>query len=635
MPRPRRARVTPSAPVTTASRRAAAAENAEAIPTSNGTRSSVRKPLTNVSNTTSSVRTNSDSSDACFGLVKNAPKGSQRQGGGRRDESAMMVGGLGEGEVRLRKRAGRRETQDQREANGGRRSNLNGRVTRAVEESVTVGQSEGTINGSRSHQGLAASAGGRITAVGGKGHAVDAPAALDSDPLPKMQTRPDAALGMEQSRRITPSPEKLERLLQQIPSSAQRMRNTPGGDTSILALGNWRRRPKQPSVVRTVTQQPSDLDTEDSFELPASDDFNPDDESTPLKLGTVQQPGKAVGNDQDQAVDVVELATSTSRKRKLSTPSVPVQNNQPGEQILSSSSPQMQRESSSSLPSDPVAVTGQRITLGSGYLDEPDEARLRWKTPQSARARPPEILSDTQASPLSSSHLSQSSSPQRRQPHRSRPLKAAAATKRTARQTKQDKEAKRLTTAELTTLLPQRRNRRRQAPKTDFEIFSSSEQRDASEEEELDEDEDELAPRQRKTKKSRAGPSAKPKIQTPTSAKRKKSRATATSAGRSRLSELKHRYGRNSSDKENQGEGDEEPSEFMQHLASSGESAGDHDTIVVGDGDDGGKRGGGRKGKHRESLELSAAAKKFAEVDEWEMEFESVETGGRSSSPWR
>ncbi|KAL9079345.1 MAG: hypothetical protein Q9157_001775 [Trypethelium eluteriae] len=634
MPRPRRARVTPSAPVTTASRRAAAAEHAEyATSTSNGTRSGARKPLANLSNTASSVRTNSDSSEACFGLVKNAPKGSRRQGGGRRDESAMMVGGLGEGEVRLRKKVERRETQDKRESNGERPSNPSGRVTRAVERSVSNEQSGGTVKDLRSHKELASSARRQVIAVEGKGHAVDAPAASDSEPLPETQIRRGTAQGTEQSRRITPSPEKLERILQQIPSSAQRVRNTPGGDTSILALGNWRRRPKQPSVVRTAAQQPSDLDTEDSFELPASDDFNPDDESTPLKLATVEKPDKTVGDDRNQALDLMESATSMSRKRKLSTPSV--QKNQLGEQILSRSSLRRRRESSSSLPSDPVSATGRRATVVSEALDEPDEARPRSRTPRSGSARPAEILSDTQASPLSSSHLSQSSSPQRRQPHKSRPQKIAAGTKRTAKQPKQDKESKRLTTAELTTLLPQRRNRRRQAPKADFEILSSSEQRDASEEEELEEDEDELAPRQRKTKKSRAPPSAKRKIQTPTSAKKKKSRAVATSAGRSRVSEVKHRYGRNSSDKENQGEWDEEPSEFMQHLASSGDSAGDHDTIIVEDGNDGGKRGRGGKGKHRESLELSAVAKKFAEVDEWEMEFESVETGGRSSSPWR
>lgn len=38
---------------------------------------------------------------------------------------------------------------------------------------------------------------------------------------------------------------------------------------------------------------------------------------------------------------------------------------------------------------------------------------------------------------------------------------------------------------------------------------------------------------------------------------------------------------------------------------------------------------------HAKSAELAAAAKKFAEVDQWEMEFESVDIGGESSSPWR
>ena len=34
------------------------------------------------------------------------------------------------------------------------------------------------------------------------------------------------------------------------------------------------------------------------------------------------------------------------------------------------------------------------------------------------------------------------------------------------------------------------------------------------------------------------------------------------------------------------------------------------------------------------AVELEVARKKFEEVDEWEMEFESVDAGG-TSSPWR
>ena len=41
------------------------------------------------------------------------------------------------------------------------------------------------------------------------------------------------------------------------------------------------------------------------------------------------------------------------------------------------------------------------------------------------------------------------------------------------------------------------------------------------------------------------------------------------------------------------------------------------------------------KSKVGKSKALEKARKMFAKVDEWEMEFESVDLGGGESSPWR
>ena len=629
MPRPKRARVTPSAPVITASRRAAAAENAQS--STSKTRPKTRKPLTNLTNTASSKRTNSDSSDAVFGLVKNAPKGSRRQGGGVRDESAMMAGGLGEGEAPFRKT--KRKTQametvtpEEQEANEGKAaqaSRQGGRVAKMVAGKEVQ---ESNVRGLRSRKETSVSGRHRRVLYEAEETGLNAQRIPESEPVPEARMTLEDAPTTKKSIWNVSSPEKLERITEQIPSSVQRARMTPGGDTSILALGNWKRRPRQPSVVRTAAPQLSDHDIEDSFQLPVSDDFDPDDESTPTKLDRADKQRKSLGSDRQETASPTQTATSSPKKRKRSPP--PVQIDPTDEQSLPSSPPSRQSDSPPILRSDPVDSISHRT------IAAPQDSKIPIEThPQSERAATPDPMSETQAPPLSSSPLRDSPAARRQEARRSSsPLKGAASTRPT-RQANQNKRSKRLTTAELTSLLPQRRVQRRAAGPADFEILSLSENDDTRGEPE--DDGEGLAPRRQQPRKSKAAIPTKKSARTTTPARRKnKAKTVAPSEELSRAKGLKRTYGRQSSDKENEDGEDKEPSEFMREIANGDGSDVEIDTIV--DRNNGSKGDKGKqRGKHRESLELSEAAKKFAKVDEWEMEFESVETGGRSSSPWR
>ncbi|KAI9662826.1 MAG: hypothetical protein M1821_007873 [Bathelium mastoideum] len=622
MPRPKRARVTPSAPVNTASRRAAAAENAKSSGSS--TTSGARQPLANVSNTVGSLQANASSSDAVTGPAKNARRGRRQHGREIMDGDTLAASEYPEG-VEAARITNQSEAMVVKEMRDNQKDNKRLGSSRTRQGKATVKNTEiphqkaPTERSARKKQKSNINRDQTTTEEEGGELIVDISAVVESEPLPEAQVVSKDVFALGSPGQHASSPDNLDRILQQIPSSAQRVRNTPGGDTSILALGNWKRRPRQPSVVRTTRQQLSDHDTEDSFELPVSDDFDPDDESTPLKSAGVQPQARS----SEQASKSVDLGTSSSRKRKRTTP--PAERVSSGEQSLPGSASPSLPQSPQTLPSDSVEATNGQNTAADESLENSNGTHTSRQ-----RNEEPEFVSETQASPLSSSPLARSPLMEQSRPKKSVRQSNNVSVTRSAGQVKQNKKSKRLTTAELTMLLPQRRPQRRPPGRSDFEILSSSGQ-DVSADSTPDDDEDELAPRHSRVKQSRtAQPSRKKAQQAPRSTKQQRQSKKAVKD--SGTSKLKRTYGRASSDKENQDEEDAEPSEFMQHLANSDEAG---DTIVVSGNKDKGKGGREKKGKYRKSLELSSAAKKFAEVDEWEMEFESVETGGRSSSPWR
>jgi len=214
---------------------------------------------------------------------------------------------------------------------------------------------------------------------------------------------------------------------------------------------------------------------------------------------------------------------------------------------------------------------------------------------------------------------------------------------------KKQPEPRVLKTADLQSLLPQRRRKTRRAAPGTFDIPSSSEAEREREAMELGSDDDELATRSARATRGRRGTTA---LRTPGSiAKSKKTVAKVTKAkGRTNAAAksaaaakstraISRTYGRRSSDKENAADGHGASNYNLDALdgeVSSPEV--DDDVIVVGKVVKGANNNNNKgKGKRIVSAELEAAANKFREVDEWEMEFESVSgnLGGGSSSPWR
>ncbi|KAJ9669649.1 hypothetical protein H2201_000032 [Coniosporium apollinis] len=415
---------------------------------------------------------------------------------------------------------------------------------------------------------------------------------------------------------------------QPIPLSTAKPQSTPGPETSVLALANFRRRPRQPSILRMVEQNDDEDET--------LGDFNPDDESTPVGTKRAGIPSSAVAGTPEEA------RTSSSRKRKHSS-------------LEPESEIQVPR-SSPPLISPPIGGRDE-----DDAQDESSSLPERMPDTQEAPANnetepAPEIWSETMAPPESSSpsHRSQELRKQDAHPakRRGRPQRVRAtdhsdlsdaedATTPPARPRRNaqptPKKAPSLTTAALASLLPQRRRKPRDArAKSPFEIPSSSDRdRDSAM---LDSDEDELqqAPARRgrggkapartaaRTPK-KGGGAGKLKPASPLSARKGgAARSTTTMAPSAKpvaaaTTATKKTYTRRprpSSDQENnsgESSGLSEP--------PSGSETEEGDTTIT--------------EIVSKSKELAAAKQKFEEVDQWEMEFESADLIGGESSPWR
>jgi hypothetical protein len=359
------------------------------------------------------------------------------------------------------------------------------------------------------------------------------------------------------------------------PPSAIKVGATPAHEASLLALTNFKRRARQPSLLRMVQQNTdvedndqSGLDDTDNFDF---DDFLPQAESTPLHVR------KDAQGDENRNDSGAQVSSSGSRgvKRKLS-PVVQVPRSSPPYDPPSGADVESARSPSPSLP-DVL----------------PSHEELVQQTQDNA-----EPLSDTYAPPLSSSPVREVSKPAQSPIHtrpsrRGRPSKKAPAYEESdAEETETPAKAKRkakpntqqsISTAQLKGLLPRRRNRMLR-DRDEFDL-------DSSEVTPIDSDQDELQmPQPRPRQRPVTGKLASPK---------------ATRKGRGRkvpIPKPSKTYSRRIfSDKEN--EDVEEPTEA---------------SII----------------EHSEKL--AAIKKKFEEVDKFELEFETVSADlTTSSSPFR
>ncbi|KAI5275163.1 hypothetical protein E4T47_01978 [Aureobasidium subglaciale] len=401
------------------------------------------------------------------------------------------------------------------------------------------------------------------------------------------------------------------------PQSAVKMQSTPGAESSVLALQNFRRRARQPSLLQMV-QNPelvaaSPIDDTTDFTLGSlgdEDDFAPHDESTPLQVS------KSRPVEVEQEVEEVE-EEQEQEQEKAQTPEAALPDSDDdfyGATPQKTSQRQTRKRKSDAMDDSEVQVTRSSPSLPSPSRSiaepeeyeaipatAPDDDEEEAATTESQQER---LLSDTYADPMSSSPPPEPISPTSPEQHRQTPALSPSAIRKSARAGGQPKKVKPLTTATLRAMLPKRRAQR----KDEFDFTSSSAHEASS-----------SAFEDERRKKAKTRKPTAPK-KTPVG-KVKKPATAATSKRTSRT------YGR--SNKENDpvhlSSGSSSLSELNSDDLEADETADTSlDTIK------------GAKSDDKVSDELRKAREKFMEVDDWEMEFESASIGvGDASSPWR
>ena len=252
-----------------------------------------------------------------------------------------------------------------------------------------------------------------------------------------------------------------------------RVGETPRVQLSMLGA-SLKKRARQPSLLQMLHTQDDPSNDLDDDEL---DDFQPDDESTPLM--------KSMSQSNAQQTSSSSRQTSGSRKRKLATPEVQV----PASQLL---------DPPSSSPSVPPQEPEDLYDLSAAAAQRPEPTLPRKRSTQTPQRQ---IDSDTLAPPRSSSpekpkarktrSKATKAAPRPRQPRRKQLSQAPSPLSSTSTNPSPVKPIplKPLTTATLQNLLPRRRARPK--PRGEYDIPSSSDV-------ELDntglgEDEDELS----------------------------------------------------------------------------------------------------------------------------------------------
>lgn len=365
------------------------------------------------------------------------------------------------------------------------------------------------------------------------------------------------------------------------PPSAIKVGATPAHERSILALTNFKRRARQPSLLRMV-QQTTDVEDNDEDSLDNTDNFDFDDflphaESTPLNV----RKGRTEQETRNDSGTHVSSSASRGTKRKLSPIVVQVPRSSPPGSPQSERDVELEKSPSPSLPE--VLPSHEQIIEQTQEDEEP--------------------MSETLAPPMSSSSVRADSEPP--SPAQTRPRRRGRQAKTPVRdeissgeETETPAKAKRgpkkktqqsISTAQLKDLLPRRRNRLRDHDEFDIESSDDIEQADS--------DEDELQMPERRVRQRQAAG----KLTSPKAAKKPTRGKKAASKAAQKASKTYSR--RISSDKENEKSG---------HVEA--------DTSEV------------SAIEHSEKLE--AIRKKFAEVDAFELEFEDV-TATTSSSPFR
>lgn len=414
------------------------------------------------------------------------------------------------------------------------------------------------------------------------------------------------------------------------------------------ALANFKRRARQPSILQMAQRNESHHIDDDDLA-----DFLPDDQSTPFNLSK----SKSVMPRSGSALSASTSQTGVSRKRKLSSAEIQVPQSQPA----------IVQESPVSSPSVEAAADESNHSEVDLPLQPPAGNRKH------AQTTVPEIWSDTMAPPVSSS--SPDHSPKKPRPvdsvsktksksaskARAKNIDAQAPKRSSAVQNTNSKSGTKssvppkVSTAMLQSLLPHRRQRRphrHYKTATDFDIPDDSELEEVEDDHlgEIEPGEDELSAHApiRKPEKRGSRSNARNGVLGPTTKPAAKNQKTktksrenvlqtfstpksnsisplkmATARAAAKSSQQQGRTGKTtySSRGHHGAEGDKENRPF--DTSSSLSSAPTTEGLASDEG-----------GAHLEaSKEMREMAKKFAVVDDYEMEFEDVTISGSGSSP--
>ena len=403
--------------------------------------------------------------------------------------------------------------------------------------------------------------------------------------------------------------------------------NTPGVGSSFN-IGLFRRRAREPSILGTSRKPLSEAgDAAQDTEAESEGDFEPEAESTPLNERRKTRHSLARERDESAA----HPAESSSRKRKSVETHEAGARPEKTSRVLSDVERNDDSDSELSAiasPSPPPPGFLQRpatpfdqdeITAPPASSDSEGEADA-WPDIHTLakRRRRPSITT-----PLRADHLSDISSPPSLT-HSPNFEEARAAEQRGRSATRRQASPK-ITTADLTNLLPKRRYKRIRDP---FDLGSDEEFDTTG----MAQDEDELSHLDTRAARRRKGSRPASRTASARPASRAGSRAASRARGNSSVLKPKQTpasvrrsartnktyHHRRSSDKENEsdGDGDEEGESQFLPLPDDTFDAGTEEATTA------------RVIPSTE--ELQQAAKKFVEVDKWELEFEEV---AEASSP--
>ncbi|KAM5351516.1 hypothetical protein ACJ41O_004239 [Fusarium nematophilum] len=406
--------------------------------------------------------------------------------------------------------------------------------------------------------------------------------------------------------------------------------NTPS-ISSTLHFGAFKRRAREPSILGTARKpRPDDTDVAREAESESEEEFLPEAESTPLNNRRRTQPEDDLGTEREGTPEAPAESKSRKRKSEDAPPGgdrpeklsrIEVEGEGPRNVDHADDTNDSASESSlssiSSPPGPPPALMERPVTpvneeeiMAPPASSDSEEAHDIWpdihtlakrrRRPSFTATAPADNFSDV-SSPPSLTH-----SPNYAQT-RARETRGLATARR--------QPSPKLTTADLTSLLPKRRYKKQQDPLG----MESDEEHDTSG---LAEDEDELsyldsraARRRQGSRPPSRGAAARPGSRGGRAAQALKPRQPASDRAAARTTQT---YSRRSSDKENEGDdaGDDDDEQEHSRFQPLPDDTFDNES--------------GETTSTPSADELKQAARKFKEVDRWELDFEEVT---QSSSP--